>query len=845
MKSVFILADKAWAGSNLLYKWQKTLGNYIAVAGQDNSVKIFDRHGHKLTALHLPGRCVGMDWDKDGDILAVIAAKSSSIYLWDASVNKTSQIDSGMRDQMSFILWSKTGPLLAVGTAKGNLLIYNQQTSRKIPVLGKHTKKITCGCWSTQNLLALGSDDSTLSISNHEGDTIRQTTLRGEPAEIYFSVMKTDERSPQGESTVSVSVDKKILMLFNINDPENRIELAFQLHYGNIVSYRWYGDGYILIGFSQGFFVVISTHIREIGHELYQAHNHKGSLNSVAISSSLSKAASCGDNSIKIHELSDLKDISSVVQLDDETKGLDQLSWTDDGQLLAVSTQKGTLHVFLTKLPILGDSFGTRLAYLTSLLEVTVSNQVEGESPVAIEVEVEPTFIAVGPYHVAVGMNNRAWFYALVDQEPGFNKLKDIEYLGTIASMCLNADYAAAQFEGKVQLHIIEGKDQEEKKQMKLFPNDDGKGRILCHALTADFLYYGTDSGNVVCVLMDDWETVSSYNHSVGVRKVFPDLNGTRLVFIDDKNGGFLFSPANVISCVELPNFSPTITGVLWDNWHADRGVFVAYNDDKVYTYALHKTTIYGPQVVLVGSTALPFSQKPLLLYNGELTCQTASGKTSEVSLSTHSFLKRSSGTDSVAERSKQLAQAIMLKRFHEAWDLCKSAGSKDDWAELGKACLVHMEVELAIQVYRMNGNVGMVLSLQDIQGIEDKNLLAGHLAMFLGDYNLAQDLYLSSTSPIAALEMRRDLLHWDSALMLAKRLAEDQIPFISKEYAVHLEFIGDYVNALAHYEKGMTQNNRVSDNIMTKLHPSTFAARTGETNINIPTFTPAYFSLL
>lgn len=36
-----------------------------------------------------------------------------------------------------------------------------------------------------------------------------------------------------------------------------------------------------------------------------------------------------------------------------------------------------------------------------------------------IDVEVEPTFIAMGPYHVAVGMNNRAWFYALVDQEPG------------------------------------------------------------------------------------------------------------------------------------------------------------------------------------------------------------------------------------------------------------------------------------------------------------------------------------------------------------------------------------------------------------------------------------------
>ncbi|XP_041788987.1 WD repeat-containing protein 19 [Chelmon rostratus] len=815
MKSIFILDDKAWVGSSLLYKWQKTLGNYIAVAGQDNSVKIFDRHGHKWTEVNLPGRCVGMDWDKDGDILAVIAAKSSSIYLWDASVNKTSQIDSGMRDQMSLILWSKTGPLLAVGTVKGNLLIYNQQTSRKIPVLGKHTKKITCGCWSTQNLLALGSDDNTLSISNHEGDTVRQTMLRGEPAEMCFSVMKTDERSAQGENTVSVSVDKKILMLFNVNDPENRIELTFQRHYGNIVSYRWYGDGYILIGFSHGYFVVISTHIREIGQELYQAHNHKDSLNSVAISPALNKAASCGDNSIKIHELSDLKDISNVVRLDDETKGLDQLSWTDDGQLLAVSTQKGTLHVFLTKLPILGDSFGTRLAYLTSLLEVTVSNQVEGESPVAIEVEVEPTFIAMGPYHVAVGMNNRAWFYALMDQAPGFNRLKDVEYLGTIAGMCLNSDYAAALFEGKVQLHMIEGKEQEEKKQMKLFPDDERNGRILCHALTTDFLYYGTDSGNVVCVFVEEWKTVSTYSHSVGVRKVFPDLNGTRLVFIDDKNGGFLLSPANATdSCFELPNFSPTITGVLWDNWHADRGVFVAYDDDKVYTYALHKTTIYGPRVVLVGSTALLFSHKPLLLYNGELTCQTASGKTSEVALSTHSFLKHSASTlaDPPPELSKQLAQALMLKSFHEAFDLCKSAGSNTDWTELGKACLVHMEVELAMQVYRMSGNVGMVLSLQGIQGIEDMNLRAGHLAMFLGDYNLAQDLYMSSSCPIAALEMRRDLLHWDSALMLAKRLAEDQIPFISKEYAVHLEFIGDYVNALAHYEKGMTHNNKFQE---------------------------------
>lgn len=38
---------------------------------------------------------------------------------------------------MSFLIWSKIGSFLAVGTVKGNLLIYNRQTSRKIPVLGR------------------------------------------------------------------------------------------------------------------------------------------------------------------------------------------------------------------------------------------------------------------------------------------------------------------------------------------------------------------------------------------------------------------------------------------------------------------------------------------------------------------------------------------------------------------------------------------------------------------------------------------------------------------------------------------------------------------------------------
>ena len=37
------------------------------------------------------------------------------------------------------------------------------------------------------------------------------------------------------------------------------------------------------------------------------------------------------------------------------------------------------------------------------------------EQPAMISVDVEPSFLGIGPYHLAVGMNNRAWFYLLGD----------------------------------------------------------------------------------------------------------------------------------------------------------------------------------------------------------------------------------------------------------------------------------------------------------------------------------------------------------------------------------------------------------------------------------------------
>ena len=52
------------------------------------------------------------------------------------------------------------------------------------------------------------------------------------------------------------------------------------------------------------------------------------------------------------------------------------------------------------------------------------------------------------------------------------------------------------------------------------------------------------------------------------------------------------------------------------------------------------------------------------------------------------------------------------------------------------------------------------------------------------------QDWYLKSSQPVAALQMRRDLMQWDQALQLAGKLAPEQIPYIAREYAQQLEFM-------------------------------------------------------
>ena len=43
-------------------------------------------------------------------------------------------------------------------------MIYNKQDRKSVPIIGKHTKKITFSCWSANNELALAAEDKQVGV---------------------------------------------------------------------------------------------------------------------------------------------------------------------------------------------------------------------------------------------------------------------------------------------------------------------------------------------------------------------------------------------------------------------------------------------------------------------------------------------------------------------------------------------------------------------------------------------------------------------------------------------------------------------------------------------------------
>ncbi|OQS03204.1 hypothetical protein THRCLA_04497 [Thraustotheca clavata] len=344
---VFFSVDQRHHGvGRVKYAWDPS-GIYLASTGMSRVVHIFNRTGELVDQIvpPSPSICTHLEWGGKSLQLAIAQANSPIVLLWSAATQSTSTVDINLKE-ITLLRWNKpteadgSNDTLAIGTSRGHVLLYEASCARLSSAMSKHKRKIVCGDWNTQNEFAFGSEDRQITICAKDGSTIDQVKIKAPPLSIQFG-----SRDFQKKHILSVNMGGQTILLYDLNERDNALELAFQARYGTIVNYKWFGNGYIIAGFSSGYVVIISTHLNEIGQEQYCAKFHEEYLHAICYNENNGMVATCGDTSIKVVRMADWKEIA-VEDLDREATMFDDLNWTCDGRVLSVSCHNGWLHHF-------------------------------------------------------------------------------------------------------------------------------------------------------------------------------------------------------------------------------------------------------------------------------------------------------------------------------------------------------------------------------------------------------------------------------------------------------------------------------------------------------------------
>lgn len=87
-----------------------------------------------------------------------------------------------------------------------------------------------------------------------------------------------------------------------------------------------------------------------------------------------------------------------------------------------------------------------------------------------------------------------------------------------------------------------------------------------------------------------------------------------------------------------------------------------------------------------ISETPVLSDQTPLLLYDSELCLATNDGNLSTIVLTSHLNLPS-------VETNDQIKLFIDMRRFEDAWHLCKNMNQTEVWHDLGKAAIAELDI--------------------------------------------------------------------------------------------------------------------------------------------------------
>ena len=183
-----------------------------------------------------------------------------------------------------------------------------------------------------------------------------------------------------------------------------------------------------------------------------------------------------------------------------------KLLWSGDGQILIAITNTGAVYGYLTVIPSLNAFYGQYAAILSSLSEVAIIDCARNSMVVCrLSLDIEPTFMALGPTHIAVGINNHIFYYMWQgNAQGGHTKLAfRREFFGPVKKAAISSRWTAVLSEQRIILHSLFVDPKAVNSDDRRFPINDHEKGVAQLALTEQFLIYVDVAGRLFFFLIE------------------------------------------------------------------------------------------------------------------------------------------------------------------------------------------------------------------------------------------------------------------------------------------------------------------------------------------------------
>ena len=834
-KIIFQYDQKKLGSGEVIYCWQPG-DRLLAFCGENRVVSIVDKMGVKSKDFPLKkaGKCKYMEFDNvDGDTLAIFQDKCSVVTVINIFTDKVLdlEINRSNKDFPTCLRWTKNANILFIGTHNGMIYFYNKKNDKITPVSMSHSSPIISCDWNFEGNLVTGDEKKTLSVTNMKGEALLQNALmKFEPKNLQWARQKTNDTKKE-YTTISTIQNNKTILIYDFKKKTNPIELALDNEYGNIVTYEWFGDGYIAIGFSKGYISIVSSHMEEVKNEINSKQLFKNGLDDLSVCDEVNRIAVAGENTIKILDKNTFTEINEEkISIPNNAGRISKITWSKSGQILLVSTFLGYIYAFNV---VINETFaicGNLFCSLISINEISAFVMEDGQKKKLYDICLpdEPQTFVLSNTHFVASIGNKVQIFVTVDEKGEYlqkiQNSKEKEFSGQVKMIALNEGYMTVLCDGKATLVDLQ-KDSIE----KIFPLKDTDDVIHYICMTDDYLVYSDSSCHVrIFSIVDNCSIVSDYKFDHIIKKIFPNDNGTKYICIDELGKVFVYSPVTETVLQIYDELPGNFDRAIWDK--EDPNVFIGIDNTntKIYSFYLILNSLQGPYIRTLKEmdyledldkekanpvvTNLEAGNYPFLLEAGNLSIFNKQDKeTTDQILTSHYWLFNwKKEGDSEDGHKKFFIQNYLLEKYQNSLLSVKYLPENEQnsyYDRLGKEALNNLNIEIAAEAFRLAKNISLVLTVQQLQNETEKKVLLGHIAAILGKEDLAQELFVSSSQPEKALDLRMDLQDWDVALKLSKEYNKNKEPFISRKLAYQYETQNNIAEASNLYENSFITN--------------------------------------